>query len=165
MLEWISLVTWVIQEIGLSRNTSLCVTPIPEEWFFQPPSSFSIQTYLDFEPNPVHSAHFHFLQANEFNTLFSYQPLNPSTFPFPMYPFDIVRQNNHGSTTDVPSAPCPYASLKWSLSLYSKVKNLWTTKASHPYMMLPLPYQTPTDLSLHDSCHSSTTPQMYDIGL
>ena len=42
MWEWISLVPWVIQEIGLSRNTTLCVTLIPEEWFFQLPSSFSL---------------------------------------------------------------------------------------------------------------------------
>ena len=47
MWEWISLVTWVIQEIGLSRNTTLCVTPIPEEWFFQPPSSFSFFIFLN----------------------------------------------------------------------------------------------------------------------
>ena len=47
MWEWISLVTWVTQEIGLSRNITLCVTPIPEEWFFQPPSSFSFFIFLN----------------------------------------------------------------------------------------------------------------------
>ena len=63
MWEWISLVTWVIQEIGLSRNTTLSVTPIPEEWFFQPPSSFSFFIFLNLHsliPLEHHCYHLHF---------------------------------------------------------------------------------------------------------
>jgi len=60
--EWISLVTWVIQEISLSRNTTLCVAPIPEEWFFQPPSSFSFFIILNLHcliPLEHHRYHLH----------------------------------------------------------------------------------------------------------